>query len=102
MKLKLLADRSGWLRATLLVLLLAVFLGAEIPEVHDHHADTPGLYNEECPLARLAVLTWGIPVVAADSIPARPGTRSRHAPDSRRAVRRTPGCLRGSGSPATF
>ena len=26
----------------------------------------PGLYNEECPLARLAVPSWSIPIVAAD------------------------------------
>lgn len=66
--MKRLADRSGWLRATLLGLLLVVFLGAEIPEVHDHDADIAGLYNEECPLARLAVPAWGVPAVAADTL----------------------------------
>jgi hypothetical protein len=66
--MKLFGDRAGWLRATLLGLLLLVFLGAEIPELHDHEAGTPGLYNEECPLARLAVSAWGVPVVAADTL----------------------------------
>jgi hypothetical protein len=61
-----LADRLGLVRATLLGLLLVVLIGAEIPEVHDHDASTAGLYNEECPLARLAVPSWGIPIVAAD------------------------------------
>jgi hypothetical protein len=64
--MRLFGHRAGLLRATLLGLLLVVLLGAEIPEVHDHDASTPGLYNEECPLARLAVPGWGLPPVAAN------------------------------------
>ncbi len=64
--MRLFADRSGLVRAAFLGLLLVVLTGAEIPEVHDHDAGIPGLYNEECPLARLAVPRWGIPIVAAD------------------------------------
>jgi hypothetical protein len=59
------------LRVVLLGLLLVVLLGAEIPEIHDHNADTPGLYNEECPLGRLAVPGWGLAAGGRDSLPQR-------------------------------
>ena len=47
--------------------LLAV-LGGEIPEIHAHDDGTPGLYNEECPLARLAVRGWGLAAPAPDTL----------------------------------
>ena len=44
-------DRNGRVGA-LVGLVLALFVVGDLPVVHDHGA--PGLYNEECPLARLA------------------------------------------------
>jgi hypothetical protein len=58
------ADRPSPVRAALLLLVALVLLGTDIPEIHDHHAGIPGLYNEECPLARLAVPSWVLPALA--------------------------------------
>jgi hypothetical protein len=48
--------RSPWVRngraAALVGLILALLVVGDLPAVHDHGG--PGLYNEECPLARLA------------------------------------------------
>ena len=48
--------RSPWVRdrraGALVGLILALLVVGDLPVVHDHAA--PGLYNEECPLARLA------------------------------------------------
>ena len=55
--------------AALLALLALAVIGAEIPDVHAHDGETPGLYNEECPLARLAVPGWGLPALAPDTLP---------------------------------
>ena len=44
----------------LLVGLLALAVLGEVPEIHAHDDSTPGFYNEECPLARLAVRGWGL------------------------------------------
>jgi len=45
--------RAPCVRAAALVgLILALLVVGDLPVVHDHGA--PGLYNEECPLARLA------------------------------------------------
>jgi hypothetical protein len=56
-------------RAALLAVLALVVLGAELPEIHEHGANTLGLYNEDCPLARLAVPSWGLPALAPPSLP---------------------------------
>ena len=42
----------AWWAGLLAGLVLAVLVVDELPVVHDH--DRPGIYNEECPLARLA------------------------------------------------
>ena len=67
------ADRPWWVRreaaALSLGLLALVVLGVEIPEVHDHAAGTPGLYSEDCPLARLALPCWGLPGLALPTVP---------------------------------
>jgi hypothetical protein len=50
-----LACRTAWTRevgALLCVLLAGVLLAVDLPVVHDHEED--GLYNQDCPLARLA------------------------------------------------
>ena len=65
----LLGDRSVVVRAALLGLLAIVLLAAEIPEVHDHAGTTPGLYNEDCPLGRLATLSWALAAEASDPLP---------------------------------
>jgi hypothetical protein len=44
-------------------------LGADLPEIHAHDADTAGLYNEECPLGRLALRSWGLAVPTRDILP---------------------------------
>lgn len=48
-----------WLRdgraAALVGLILALLVVGDLPVVHDHGA--PGLYNDECPLARLATMS---------------------------------------------
>jgi hypothetical protein len=39
----------------LAALVVLVVLGVQVPVVHGHDAPTPGVYNEECFLERLAV-----------------------------------------------
>jgi hypothetical protein len=56
-------------RAAFLGLLALVLLGAEIPEVHDHAGATPGLYNEDCPLGRLATPSWGLAAAVMSPLP---------------------------------
>ena len=51
-------------RVLLLGFLVLAVLGGEIPEIHAHDDGTPGLYNEECPLVRLAVPGWGLAAFA--------------------------------------
>jgi hypothetical protein len=58
-------------RAALLGFLILAVLATELPDVHNHAAETPGFYNEECPLARLAVSGWGLPALTRET-PARP------------------------------
>jgi hypothetical protein len=41
-----------WRAGALVGLILGLLIVGDLPIVHDH--GTPGLYNEECPLARLA------------------------------------------------
>ena len=65
----LLGDRSVVVRAAFLGLLAVVLLAADIPEVHDHAGATPGLYNEDCPLGRLATSSWGLAAKASDPLP---------------------------------
>jgi len=57
------------MRVALLGLLALAVLGADLPNVHAHDAETPGFYNEECPLARLAVPAWGLPALVRDTPP---------------------------------
>ncbi len=45
-------DRPAWRVAGLLALLLGLLVLGTLPVVHDH--DAPGVYDEECLLARLA------------------------------------------------
>lgn len=61
----------------IVVCLLAtlVLLAADLPTVHEHHA--PGVYNEDCPLARLAAVAPRVPQPHAVDAP-RPLT----APDA--------------------
>jgi hypothetical protein len=47
--------QGAWVLVGLLLVLLAL---SDLPEVHNH--DAPGLYNEECPLARLAASPPGV------------------------------------------
>jgi hypothetical protein len=56
-------------RAALLGFLVLAVLGTDLPDVHVHSAETPGLYNEECPLARLAVPGWSLPALAREALP---------------------------------
>jgi hypothetical protein len=58
-----------------LALLTVAVLAADLPEIHSHDAETPGLYNEECPLGRLAVSRWGLAGPARDTLP-QPGLAS--------------------------
>jgi hypothetical protein len=44
--------RPAWGVGLLVGLVLALLVVDDLPVVHDH--DQPGVYNEECPLARLA------------------------------------------------
>jgi hypothetical protein len=64
-----LAGRPWLVRAALLGLLALVVLGAELPEIHEHGVGTSGLYNEDCPLARLAVPSWGLPALTPPTLP---------------------------------
>jgi len=70
-------------RGLLVSLLLLTVLGGEIPEIHAHDDGTPGFYNEECPLARLAVRGWGLAAPA-------PGTLSQPDPIGVHASPSTP------------
>jgi hypothetical protein len=87
--------RQGqWLmRVALLGLLGLAVLGAELPDVHTHDAETPGLYNEECPLVRLAVPAWGLTALARDTLP-------EPDPASDPAAAPTPGDLPAAPRPA--
>ena len=55
-------------RTALLGLLVFAVLGTDLPDVHVHSAETAGLYNEECPLARLAVPGWSLPALARETL----------------------------------
>jgi hypothetical protein len=57
------------MRVVLLGLLGLAVLGTELPDVHTHDAETPGFYNQECPLARLGVPGWGLPALARETLP---------------------------------
>jgi hypothetical protein len=56
-------------RTAFLGFLVLAVIGTDLPEVHVHSAETPGLYNEECPLARLAVPGWSLPALARETLP---------------------------------
>jgi hypothetical protein len=58
--------RTGWVGALLGVLLTGIVLAVDLPLVHDH--DEAGLYNEECPLGRLAARAPRAP--SPDAVPA--------------------------------
>jgi hypothetical protein len=59
--------KSGRRRWVWPALLLAALVLGDLPEVHDH--DAPGLYNEECPLARLAAPLPGVSAARAIDLP---------------------------------
>ena len=56
-------------RAALFGFLVLAVLGTELPDVHVHSAETPGLYNEACPLARLAIRGWSLQAFARETLP---------------------------------
>jgi hypothetical protein len=58
-----------WLVRALLGALALVVLGTELPEIHAHGTSTPGLYSEDCLLARLALPSWGLPAIAPPTVP---------------------------------
>lgn len=58
--------REAIARVLLGVLVAVVVLG-DLPVVHDH--DAPGLYNEDCPLVRLAAAAPTVPLPQARGIP---------------------------------
>jgi hypothetical protein len=91
--MRLIARAVPWLT----VALALVLFGAELPVVHEHRGSTAGIYNEECPLERLAmapggavladapdagVPLLGLPVPPAPGAPA-PATRPSLASGSR-------------------
>ena len=49
-------------RSALALLVALVILGVQAPEVHEHDGLTPGFYNEQCNLERLAAGTGGAAV----------------------------------------
>ena len=62
--------RAGWPRrwagGLVAALLTAVLLG-DLPEVHTH--DAPGLYDEDCPLVRLAAAGPRVPLPRPPDFP---------------------------------
>ena len=58
-----------WVRGAVLAFVALAVLGADLPEIHAHDADTAGLYNEECPLGRLALRSWGLAAPTRDILP---------------------------------
>jgi hypothetical protein len=66
---------SSWRAWAFLGLLVAVLVLSDVPVVHDH--DGPGLYDEDCPLVRLAAPAPGA-WVPQTSVAPLPGL----APDS--------------------
>jgi hypothetical protein len=68
--------RTGWAGALLGVLLAGVVVAVDLPLVHEH--DEPGLYNEECPLGRLAARAPRAP--SPDAVPAPGPLPVRAAP----------------------
>jgi hypothetical protein len=65
--------RRSWVGAVLWGLLAAAVLAVDVPVLHHHDGD--GLYNQDCPLARLATGVARGPVpdamAAARPLPAR-------------------------------
>jgi hypothetical protein len=51
-----------------LAILLVAVAGADVPAVHTHDAPTAGLYNDECPLTRLAVSPWSLPALSVGTL----------------------------------
>jgi hypothetical protein len=85
-----LADRPWSVRAALLGFLALVVLSAELPELHNHDAGTPGLYSEDCLLARLALPSWGLPALAPPTLPQPDALPDPDPPYRRLAVRGSP------------
>src|SRR4029077_5047926 len=73
----------SWRVGALVALVLALLAASDLPVVHDHEA--PGLYNEECPLARLATTS---PQVSASPSPGLflPARAPEAVPPAPRAV----------------
>ena len=75
--------------AALSLALVLALVATDLPVVHAHGGGTVGLYNEDCPLGRLAtppsaVLADASPPVSVlgpspDPRPCRPGRTRRHA-----------------------
>jgi len=52
---------ARWLGPCVVSLVLLALVAADIPVIHDHHTDeTPGWYDEECPLDRAAACRTGL------------------------------------------
>jgi hypothetical protein len=91
-----LADRPWSVRAALLGFLALVVLSAELPELHNHDAGTPGLYSEDCLLARLALPSWGLPALAPPTLPQPDALPD---PDPPRTVASPSGAVRSAFAP---
>jgi hypothetical protein len=86
--------RTPWL---LLVLALAA---TDLPVVHEHDSGAAGIYNEACPLARLAAPPTGAPAgadpparalaLAGDGVPLSPATALSAGPLDDAAARAPP------------
>jgi len=50
----------GGFKIVVCLLAALVLLAADLPTVHEHHA--PGVYNQDCPLARLAAVAPRTPL----------------------------------------
>jgi hypothetical protein len=87
------ADLRGMtVRGAFSVLLALLVVGAEVPALHHHQSRDPALYDEECPLARLAANTRtlatahgphtdpGAPLAASEILPMPPAPRTVGAP----------------------
>ena len=51
------------------ILLALAVLAADVPVVHQHTGSEPGLFNEECPLARLAAGTGARALAPVPDLP---------------------------------
>jgi hypothetical protein len=95
-------DRPMEFRAAFLGLLAFVVLSTGIPEIHQHHnAHTPGLYNDVCSLARLAVPAWGLPAIPSAIVPEPCVLPDSELTVAASAPSATPGAFAARAPPAT-